>query len=441
MGEDARYAGPLVDEVEDIRREGGPGCKLLFHQTHQHQSIKLSTNIFHQIPHKLVCKTTSSIYILPVISTMAASTVSCKQDVDRLASDYHRDTTITELEQSSSSRSSSDSEPPPYEESLVKQQQALTLGSSSSTSDAKKIIAIPATNADLGSAFLRAYPSALEDLNIPKTEFLEFLDRLNRSIVASPPLRILGAASDIVGFVPEPTAQIVSTAAGVSAMVGTYAMSKIRSEVVIRQANKDIFFPQGLEVQIVKLKTVAKLSNMPILNEKGGVDKKSPILESLQTLAETNELKTISAQQRRLRALDGWISPLEIEELPPVANPSNPLRKVDVYISEMERKSAEKSMLKKRIRVNRRHGKASQKALEKYESSIERYNEKQKSVDINDRRASRDLDRIEERRQRATEKYEKEMEKVEKNYQKKDREERSVRRINFLVVVPKGKEN
>lgn len=366
---------------------------------------------------------------------MSFSTLERKQD---LPSETHRVTTIAELEGSFSTRSSSDSEPPPYEENLVKQQQALILASSASISDAKKIIAIPATNADVGSAFLRAYPPALADSSISKIEFLEFVDQLNRNIVQSPPLRILGAASDIVGFVPEPTAQIVSTAAGVSAMVGTYAMSKIRSEVVIRQANKEIFNPKGLEVQIVKLKTVAKLTNMPILNEKGDVDKKSPILESLQTLAEANELKTISAQERRMRALDAWISPLEIEELPPVANPSNLLSKVDVYVSEAERKSAEKSMLKKRIRVNNRHDKATQKALEKYESSMERYSEKEKSVDVNGRRANRDLERIEERKQRAQQKYEKEMEKAEKNYQKKDREERSVRRINFLVVVPRS---
>ncbi|UKZ78248.1 hypothetical protein TrVFT333_005984 [Trichoderma virens FT-333] len=369
---------------------------------------------------------------------MATSTIVGKQDVP---SETHRETSITEVEESSSARSSSDSEPPPYEEALIKKQQALALASSANINDAKRIIAIPATNADVGSAFLRAYPSALANSSISKTEFLEFVDQLNRNIVQSPPLRVLGAASDIVGFVPEPTAQIVSAAAGVSAMVGTYAMSKIRSEVVIRQANKEIFNPKGLEVQIVKLKTVAKLTNMPILNEKGDVDKKSPVLESLQSLAEANELKTISAQERRLRALDAWISPLEIEELPPVANPSNVLSKVDVYISEAERKSAEKSMLKKRIRVNKRHDKATQKALEKYESSMERYNEKEKSVDVNDRRASRDLERIEERRQRAQQKYEKEMEKAEKDYQKKDREERSLRRISFLVVVPKGKDN
>ncbi|KAL6792342.1 hypothetical protein GGI42DRAFT_178248 [Trichoderma sp. SZMC 28013] len=368
---------------------------------------------------------------------MGISTINVKQD---LPYETHREITIAELEGSSYARSSSDSEPPPYEDILVNQQQALALESSASISNAKRIIAIPSTNADVGSAFLRAYPPALANSNISKVEFLEFVDQLNRNIVQSPPLRLLGAASDIVGFVPEPTAQIVSTAAGLSAMVGTYAMSKIRSEVVIRQANKELFNPRGLEVQIVKLKTVAKLTNMPILNEKGSVNKKSPILESLQSLAETNELKTISAQERRLRALDPWISPLDIEELPPVANPSNVLSKVDVYISEAERKSAEKSMLKKRVRVNDKHDKATQKALEKYENSMERYVEKKKGIDVDDRRANRDLERLEERRYKAQQKYEKQMQKAGKNHQKKDREERSMRRIDFLVVVPKAKD-
>ncbi|KAL7956540.1 hypothetical protein V8C34DRAFT_326137 [Trichoderma compactum] len=358
---------------------------------------------------------------------MGISTINVKQD---LPYETHRETTVAELEGSSYARSSSDSEPPPYEDTLVKQQQALALETSASISNAKRIIAIPSTNADVGSAFLRAYPPALANSNISKVEFLEFVDQLNRNIVQSPPLRLLGAASDIVGFVPEPTAQIVSTAAGLSAMVGTYAMSKIRSEVVIHQANKELFNPRGLEVHIVKLKTVAKLTNMPILNEKGDVNKRSPILESLQSLAEANELKTISAQERRLRALDPWISPLDIEELPPV----------DVYISEAERKSAEKSMLKKRVKVNDKHDKATQKALEKYENSMERYIEKKKCIDVDDRRANRDLERLEERRYKAQQKYEKEMQKAGKNHQKKDREERSIRRIDFLVVVPKGRD-
>jgi predicted ribosome quality control (RQC) complex YloA/Tae2 family protein len=112
---------------------------------------------------------------------------------------------------------------------------------------------------------------------------------------------------------------------------------------------------------------------------------------------------------------------------------------VDVFVSEAERKSAEKSMLKKRVQVNKKHEKASQKALKRYESSIERYEEKAKSVDTSDRHASRDLERLEDRRQRAALKYEKEVGKAQKNYKKNDKEERSIRRIGFLVIVPKSK--
>ncbi|KAL6862027.1 hypothetical protein J3F83DRAFT_219007 [Trichoderma novae-zelandiae] len=369
---------------------------------------------------------------------MAFPTASPRQHAYGVPSDQHRVTSVMELEESSSSRSSSDSEPPPYEENLVKQQQALALASPISTSGARRIIAIPATNAALGSAFLRAYPPALNSSNISKPEFLEFLDHLNRAIVASPSLRVLGAASDIVGFVPNPTAQIVSAAAGLSAKVGTYAISKIRSEAVIRQANTEIFFPRGLEVQIVKLKTVAKLTNMPILTERGDIDKNSPILESLQSLTEANELNTISAQQRRLRALDAWISPLDIHELPPAAKPSNVLSKMDAFVSEAERKSAEKSMLEKRIKANKKHDRNSQKAVEKYERSLEKYEGKEKSFDANGRHAGRDLERIQERRQKAVDKYERKMDKAEKKYQKKDKEEKSIRKIGFLVVLPRG---
>ncbi|KAM0444416.1 hypothetical protein ACHAPV_006750 [Trichoderma viride] len=371
---------------------------------------------------------------------MAFSGVTYKHDATRFSSDEYRGTTIFELEDTSSMRSSSDFDPPKYEELLKQAQRDQVLGVSASLFSLSKPIAIPATSADLGSAFLRAYPPVLEDVNISRNEFLEFLDHLNRAIVASPGLRALSIASDAAGFVPEPTAQIVSTAAGITATIGTIAMSKIRSEMVIRQANKDIFFPRGLEVKIAKLKYVAKLANMPILNEKGGIDKQSPVLEPLQVLAESNELRTISAQQRRLRALETWISPLTIEELPPVANPSNVFKKVDVFVSEMERKSAEKSMLKKRVKVNDKHEKASQKALSKYESSMGRFGERAYGFGANDRHASRDLERLEDRRLKATLKYEKDVEKAQKRYKKRDKEEKSIRRINFLVIIPKSNE-
>lgn len=372
---------------------------------------------------------------------MAFSGVNYKHDATSFSSDQYRGTTIYELEAPSSLRSSSDFDPPKYEEPLKQAQRDQLLGVSASLFSLSKPIAIPATSADLGSAFLRAYPPVLEDVNISRIEFLEFLDRLNRAIVASPGLRALSIASDAAGFVPEPTAQIVSAAAGISATVGTFAMSKIRSEMVIRQANKDIFFPRGLEVKITKLKYVAKLANMPILNEKGDIDKQSPILEPLQALAESNELRTISAQQRRLRALEMWISPLTIEELPPVANPFNVFSKVDAFVSEMERKSAEKSMLKKRVKVNDKHERASQKALSKYESSTGRFEYRVSGFGASDRHASRDLERLEDRRLKATVKYEKDVEKAQKRYKKRDREEKSIRRIHFLVIIPKTRED
>ncbi|KAM0470727.1 hypothetical protein ACHAPX_009785 [Trichoderma viride] len=372
---------------------------------------------------------------------MAFSGVNYKHDATSFSSDQYRGTTIYELEAPSSLRSSSDFDPPKYEELLKQAQRDQLLGVSASLFSLSKPIAIPATSADLGSAFLRAYPPVLEDVNISRIEFLEFLDHLNRAIVASPGLRALSIASDAAGFVPEPTAQIVSAAAGISATVGTFAMSKIRSEMVIRQANKDIFFPRGLEVKITKLKYVAKLANMPILNEKGDIDKQSPILEPLQALAESNELRTISAQQRRLRALETWISPLTIEELPPVANPSNVFSKVDAFVSEMERKSAEKSMLKKRVKVNDKHERASQKALSKYESSTGRFEYRVSGFGASDRHASRDLERLEDRRLKATVKYEKDVEKAQKRYKKRDREEKSIRRIHFLVIIPKTRED
>jgi hypothetical protein len=68
-------------------------------------------------------------------------------------------------------------------------------------------IAIPATAANLGSHFLRTNPTELGAFNLPPSDFLSFLDELNRLLVVSPPVEVLGLAGDIVGLVPFATAQ------------------------------------------------------------------------------------------------------------------------------------------------------------------------------------------------------------------------------------------
>lgn len=56
-------------------------------------------------------------------------------------------------------------------------------------------------NANPLSAFARGYNPALGTVGITQDMFLSFIDGLNLAIVASPPLRIVNIAGQVIGFV------------------------------------------------------------------------------------------------------------------------------------------------------------------------------------------------------------------------------------------------
>jgi hypothetical protein len=159
-------------------------------------------------------------------------------------------------------------------------------------------IAIPATAATLGSPFLRAYPIELESYGFSSQPFLSFIDELNRLMVVSPPVRVLGLAGDIVSLVPLATAQIVGGAVSTVATLTTIGMSKGRSELFIRESNENLFAPRGFKVNIVKLEVVAKAAGIPILDPTGKVLRDTGLLPPIEALE-----SDISGQQRRLVAL------------------------------------------------------------------------------------------------------------------------------------------
>jgi hypothetical protein len=161
----------------------------------------------------------------------------------------------------------------------------MTLPQSNPTSTAsilQQSIAIPATAANLGSHFFRAYPIELGAFNLPPSDFLSFLDELNRLMVVSPPVKVLGLAGDIVGMVLLATAQIVGGAVKAASIVASHGMGKARSEMFIKEANEKLFVPRGLKANIVKLEVVARVARIPILDVAGKISKGAKLLAPVE---------------------------------------------------------------------------------------------------------------------------------------------------------------
>ncbi|CAG8039465.1 unnamed protein product [Penicillium olsonii] len=187
-------------------------------------------------------------------------------------------------------------------------------------SSPRRPIAIPAIASSSDSPFIRAYPPVLQSHKLPKESFLSFLDQLNKDIASSPPLQVLDATGGILNSVPIlfPLHWIGSAVSGL-ANLGSQGMSKSRTDSSLKTANRDIFGPRGLKVEVAKLDALAHLAKIPILDPQGKINRQAPLLLQLQNepvVGAADERQVELEIQRRIRTLQPWIADLEIEVLP-----------------------------------------------------------------------------------------------------------------------------
>lgn len=295
-----------------------------------------------------------------------------------------------------------------------------------------KPIAIPATSHSLGSPFLRAYPPVLQSYGIDRATFLKFLDDMNRVTVVSPPLIMLSVACNVAGFVPEPAVQIVAFSTDLANNAAMYAVSKGRAEMTLRKANQEIFKPQGLKAQVAKLEVVAHLSGMPILDSEKKVIKGSTVLAPHE---DVHELHTLSGQQRRLKALEHWISPLDVQELPELPKQTNPISKLSVALSEWQRGHGEKKLMTGRRKAMDKHTADQQKASKRLEKDLGSVLKEENRLQQKKGKLSEaDEMKLGEKRQKAVDKYEEALEKLGIRKNKSDKEEQGVKKIHFLLL-------
>ncbi|KAG6364279.1 hypothetical protein INS49_005878 [Diaporthe citri] len=260
--------------------------------------------------------------------------------------------------------------------------------------------------------------------------FLEFLDKLNRVSVASPPVQVLGLARSLVSFVPLHTAQIVGGAVNAAANLSTYAMSKGQTEILLRNANETLFAPHGLKVGVARLDAVAKLTGMPILNASGKAEKN---LSLLAPIVETEgcEAEPVSVQQRRIEVMVPWIQPLDVSPLPEVNAPDNIWSKLHAKASERQRGKEEKKLLKDRNKAHEDYDKDSKKAqYELDKKTRELFKERKKKG----KKLDSELRKVEKERHKVRKEYEKEMRSVEKDKRKDDKEEEGIRKILWVII-------
>lgn len=149
--------------------------------------------------------------------------------------------------------------------------------------------------------FARAYSPALQQYGVSLSEFVKFIDDLNIVSTASPPLQLLGVAGEFVGMVPHHIPQLVGNALSLSAKAGTMVVSKTRTSAFLDAANRELFAPRGLKVQLATTKVLkARLGLSPEMKLVPAADNTTP--QSFQT--------------RAMHALEGFVAPLDFD-MPP----------------------------------------------------------------------------------------------------------------------------
>lgn len=198
------------------------------------------------------------------------------------------------------------------------------------------------------SPFVRAYTSELANHGIDQETFLSFIDGLNERFVAHPVFQILGIAggvmSTIYGVHPVQFAGIgLQVASGGASAATSYA----RTKAYVKEMNAELWHPAGLSCKILTTKKMMpqvgcpeeKIQLPPLntwndLNQQDSKDDHANLMMA--------ELKPDDPRMRRIRALEGYIAPLDFD-VPNAVAPETLLRRMgDSQARRLARKQCKK---------------------------------------------------------------------------------------------------
>ncbi|EAU81245.1 hypothetical protein CC1G_09489 [Coprinopsis cinerea okayama7 len=311
-----------------------------------------------------------------------------------------------------------------------------------------KPVVIPALSTNYDSKYIRAYPPELERYDISKEDFLRFLDKLSELASPSTPLSLLSVACGVVSLVPEPHCVLVGNIVSWVAEDAANEAAVKKTNIFLESANRKLWEPRGLHARIVKLATAAQVANMPILDgsrkdgKKVRVDKKAVVLPPVDDSSTEVQRESSSylgtRSIRRLRALEPWTSPLDIQ--PPASQ--DKLEKqsaLEAKFKNWDREQQEANTLKKRRQFQEKYEKKRHEVTERYERHMRDISEEESKVSAKAEKKGKSLEettkaKYENRRAHERQEYEKKMARIEQQIQNRDTEEDKMRKIKMLLI-------
>lgn len=317
------------------------------------------------------------------------------------------------------------------------------------------------------SPFIRGYSPELEAHGISKSQFLTILDGLNECFVAHPVFQGLGVAGAVMGFFygvqPVQWAGLgLQVAAGAASTATSYA----RTRAYIKAINRDLLHPAALSMTILTTKKMMakvgypedKLKLPPLDLSKI----ESSTAETKEELTAPTLISSDDPRMRRLKALDGYITPLSLDvptALPPDTN--NFLKKMSANQAARMKRKQEGKLEKRRSKSERLHAKRTRKAertqargdqkTQAMAAELERNQARLEKLRVSDDGGSRDAVKMERQVEKKNAKLEQKLAKteakverrlekrssrVEKGAGKMDRRETKIaNKVRWIVVT------
>ena len=222
------------------------------------------------------------------------------------------------------------------------------------------------------SPFVRAYVAELNAHGIDQDTFVGFIDGLNEAFVANPVLEAINIASAVVSMtVPLPDVQYVFGGISIGAALAGRATSYARTKTYLKAVNTNLFNPAGLNVSVMNTKKMMEelgcgesTLNLPPLDTFADIDE-GALAEPVDQDQSTGKTHPDDPRMRRIRALEGYVMPLNFDMPPPAVSRDNFLKRMgDAHVNWLSRRQ-QKNLTKKREKAIAKDLEKEQKAEEK----------------------------------------------------------------------------
>lgn len=254
---------------------------------------------------------------------------------------------------------------------------------------------------------MRAYVAELASHGIEQEAFLAFVDGLNEAFIAHPIFQGLGMSGMVMTFAHGiPPVQWAGMGLQLTSGLTSAATSYVRTRSYIKIQNGQLFHPSGLHVSVMSTKNMMEKVKyphdglqLPPMDTLADIDSSAAASALDEPTTQPFNICADDPRMRRVRALEGYVMPLDLDVPPPVM-PDNFLRKMSAAQSERLARSQSKKIAKARREADKKYDEKSREADKKRCEADKKIEKRIQKVEKERVKMERKLDKVRDPRKR-----------------------------------------